>query len=96
MRSTKGGLGFSFYYMKEETQHGEMMKAIGIIEGKIDGINQRLDISNGRTAKLETKVESLEKSRDMQSGAKMNWREIAAGTVAVLSLSSGILIALYK
>lgn len=34
---------------------------IGRLEGKVDGINQRLDTSNGRIAKGEGKHDGLEK-----------------------------------
>lgn len=41
---------------------------IGRLEGKVDGINKRLDISNGRIAKNEEKINALESFKDNLQG----------------------------
>lgn len=58
--------------MSEELLHNEIMRAIGNLEGKIDGINQRLDVSNGRLSKHDEKIQSLEISRgELKGGSKI-------------------------
>lgn len=42
-------------------QHSEIMRAIGNLEGKVDGINKRLDAQNGRVGKSEERILVLEK-----------------------------------
>lgn len=40
--------------------HQEILLAIGRLEGKVDAINRRLDITNGRVAKSEEKISTLQ------------------------------------
>lgn len=56
--------------------HEVILLTLGRLEGKVDGINQRLDTTNGRTSKLEAKVDSLEKTREQSKGMKSSWREV--------------------
>lgn len=60
--------------MNKNEENGVML-AIGRLEGKVDGINQRLDTSNGRIAKIEAKTDILEERVDKQDGAfkMVNW-----------------------
>jgi predicted nuclease with TOPRIM domain len=69
--------------MNEEK--GEIMRSLGKIEGKVDGINQRLDVSNGRTAKLEAKVDVLEAFVNNLKGRMFMWSAFA-GLLSVLGM----------
>ena len=53
---------------KMTTNSDSVLLAIGRLEGKVDGINQRLDFTNGRIGKLETKKDEFEKRIDTQDG----------------------------
>lgn len=50
----------------------EIIRAIGNLEGKIDGINRRLDITNGRIAKSEDNIANL-KTSEAVSNNKFNF-----------------------
>ena len=54
--------------MTEETQHAEIMKGLGKLEGLYSGIISRMDIANGRTSKNEIKIEAIEKTLEKQEG----------------------------
>jgi t-SNARE complex subunit (syntaxin) len=50
----------------------DIYQIVGRLEGKVDGINQRLDVSNGRIGKSEERIDCLEKSVDeAKGGVKM-------------------------
>ena len=51
-----------------DVDHGEIMLFLGRLDGKLDGLIGRQDIANGRTSKLEDRVNDLESTRDKQSG----------------------------
>lgn len=53
---------------KMNNNSDSVLLAIGRLEGKVDGINQRLDFTNGRIGKLEIKKEEFEKRLDTQDG----------------------------
>lgn len=40
-------------------QQGEILEKLGELSGKIDGVHQRQDIANGRTAKNEARIQEL-------------------------------------
>lgn len=63
---------------------------IGILIGKVDGINQRLDIANGRTTKLEDRTNCLESEVDNMKG-----KSIVLGSIAGIIVSVGLLIINY-
>ena len=44
----------------DQNAHNEIMRAIGRLEGKVDGINQRLDSTNGSIKTHDDKIRSLE------------------------------------
>ena len=48
----------------------EIKVGLNTVVVKIEGVNRRLDISNGRTAKLETAINELEKA-DILMGEKI-------------------------
>lgn len=52
-----------------EQQINEMMLMLGEIRGDVKGINTRLDISNGRIAKSEGRIDTLESINDQQKGS---------------------------
>lgn len=82
-----------------DNNHDSMMMAIGRLEGKMDGIVTQMSIANGRTSKLEARIDnsdkridSLEKTREQGRGMKASWRELLGwitglGGVAVAFLT---------
>jgi hypothetical protein len=62
-----------------EPTNGEILLAIGKLEGLMVGVNQRLDTLNGRTAKTEQRVSHIETQRSKDKG-------FLAGIAAVFSL----------
>lgn len=63
--------------------HNEIMRAIGRIEGGIQGINQRLDVVNGRLNKHSDKINELEKFSDQLTGKMTIVAAVVGGGVAV-------------
>lgn len=57
--------------METDNQHNQIMRAIGQLEGKIDGIIERLEKINGTISKQGESITSLQ-----------NWR---SGIVAVIA-----------
>ena len=59
-------------------QQGEILVKLGELSGKIDGIHQRQDVANGRTAKNEVMIHALKeediKLRDLVS-SHILWEE---------------------
>jgi hypothetical protein len=53
---TKSHMSLSKVY---SNQQGEILEKLGELSGKIDGIHQRQDIANGRTAKNEARIQEL-------------------------------------
>lgn len=69
-----------------ENEHSQIMRALGNLEGKIDGINQRLDVVNGR---LNSHAKSIEGLKLFQNTVQTRTGIIATilGTVASLLVS---------
>ena len=53
---TKSHMSLSKVY---SNQQGEILEKLGELSGKIDGVHQRQDIANGRTAKNEERIQEL-------------------------------------
>lgn len=70
---------------EQQQTHNQLMRGLGNIEGKVDGINQRLDKLNGSVAKQEERIKSLENDRSKILG-------LAAG----IGSMSGIAVAWVK
>ena len=73
-------------------QLNKIERSLGIIEGKIDGINKRLDTSNGRIQKGEDRLNCIETEQDKMKGSTRTalW---VWGTVLTLI---GLAIAYFK
>lgn len=52
-------------FAHKETATSENLYALGV---KLDGVNRRLDISNGRTAKLEQELDHIQKEKEKEHG----------------------------
>ena len=48
--------------------HDQIVLMLGEIRGEVKGINQRLDISNGRLAKHDSSIQSLQEFQARHSG----------------------------
>jgi tetrahydromethanopterin S-methyltransferase subunit B len=74
-----------------------LLMAIGELKGTITGIVTQMTVANGRTSKLEAKVESLEKSRDEDKGkieAVKESRAIHVSRSSLIIAATGVLIGL--
>lgn len=59
------------------------MRALGNIEGKLDGTNQRLDTINGRLNRHDTKIDDIDL-----------WRANLKGMIAIITVVGGALAGL--
>ena len=46
----------------------QILKALGNIEGKVDGINQRLDRVNGNIKNHDDRINEIEHTQDVMTG----------------------------
>lgn len=60
--------------------HNELMRAIGRIEGKIDGILEQATKTNGRVTRLEGEINTLQAFKDNLTG-KIT---IIAGAISIV------------
>lgn len=81
--------------MTDDTQHGQIMNKLGILEGKVDGILTRQDTANGRTSKLEGKVELIEKKQAGTDSRFATAAWIFGATVALIGLAF-VILTFYK
>lgn len=70
--------------------HNEIMIFLGRLDGKVDGINQRLDTVNGRLGKHDKGIESLNLTRATQAGSQkviaLIWNTLVATAVSYLTV----------
>ena len=69
--------------------HSEIMRALGNLEGKVDGINQRLDVVNGR---LNSHAKSIGNFKLFQNTVQTRTGIIATVVGTVASLLASIFI----
>ncbi len=77
--------------MNEETQHGEIMHQLGVLEGKLDGVITRQETANGRTSKVEGKVELIEKQQARADGRLTAYGWVFGAVIAIGGLAVGII-----
>lgn len=77
--------GFILTSMSENL-HNQIMRALGNLEGKVDGINNRLDVLNGRVAKHDERLGNLDIS-DSKQNIKLGIIGTVAGLVGSFILS---------
>ena len=65
----------------EQLQHEEIQHSLGRIEGKLDGLNKRIDVSNGRLIKHE---QDLNKLKTGQTILKTKAAIFAAGGALIV------------
>jgi hypothetical protein len=65
----------------EQLQHEEIQRSLGRIEGKLDGLNKRIDVSNGRLIKHE---QDLNKLKTGQTILKTKAAIFAAGGALIV------------
>lgn len=83
--------------MSEEQEHNSLERSIGRIEGKIDGILERLDIINGRIGDGEKRLGKLEQFKGLLEGKeKAMTRNAATAGAGVGGIVSGIVWILDK
>ena len=58
-------------------------RAIGRLEGKVDGINNRLDTKNGMCEKHLARLRIVESYQDKQKGISVLLGVVGAGTVLI-------------
>ena len=70
-----------------QDQLNNIERTLGILLGKIDGINQRLDTSNGRIGKLEDQENCIKSEIDQIKG-----KSVILGSVAAVVVSVGLAV----
>lgn len=65
----------------ERDEHSDIMLLLGRLDGKLDGLIERQIQANGRTSKLEDRVDNLESTRDQQKGG-LKVSGVVAGAVS--------------
>jgi len=65
-----------------DNAHNEIMRAIGNLEGKIDGINFRLDTLNGRVGKHDDKINIIESNQQYRRGQIVIIGAIVGGVIS--------------
>ena len=70
----------------------EILRAIGKLEGKVDGVNSRLDRMNGAVAKNVDDINTLQETQNKLSG----WIKGIAAFGGVTAAVIGLLIAIFK
>ena len=76
--------------IQDQKTINDIMLAIGEIKGKMDGMIQLQNVANGRTFKIEGKVELLEKRSDIQDGTIKG----IGKTITIMNAIWGIFIGL--
>jgi len=59
------------------SEHGQIMFAMGKMFGRLDAIDAKQAYANGRTGKLEARLEEVEKKQNLSDGANITWGKIA-------------------
>jgi len=70
-----------------QDQLNNIERTLGILLGKVDGINQRLDTSNGRIRKLEDQENCIKSEIDQIKG-----KSVILGSVAAVVVSVGLAV----
>ena len=65
----------------DSDNHNQVMLTLGKLDGKLDGVLDRLDISNGRIEKNEDRLSRVEA-----------WQNNIKGRVTIISTGVGILV----
>jgi hypothetical protein len=58
------------------SEHGQIMFVLGKYLGRLDAIDNKQAIANGRTAKLEERLEIVERKQNLNDGASITWGKI--------------------
>lgn len=73
-----------------QENHNEIILSIGRLEGKVDtgflAVTQRMDTANGRTSKLEGKVELIEKQQARADGRLTAYGWIFGGGISIIGI----------
>ena len=72
--------------------HNEIMRALGSLESKVDGINRRLDSLNGRVSEVEDHSDKMQSWQDQSTG---RISMIAFGISFIVSVV-GIVVKIFK
>jgi hypothetical protein len=77
------------------SEHGQIMFVLGKYLGRLDAIDNKQAIANGRTTKLENRLDELEKKQNQSAGASITWAKI--GTfLAILIPAIALIVKLIK
>jgi hypothetical protein len=77
------------------SEHGQLMFAMGQMVAQIKGLKDAQIVANGRTGKLEGKVELIEKWQNTNDGAQITWGKIGA-FLTVLIAAIALIVKLIK
>jgi hypothetical protein len=77
------------------SEHGQIMYVLGKYLGRLDAIDNKQLIANGRTTKLENRLDELEKKQNMNDGASITWTKIGA-FLTILIAAIALIVKLIK
>jgi len=66
-----------------------IFRAIGKLEGKVDGINARLDKTNGALSKHDDRINTLEDSVSNMKGKSVILGGIAGFVISIIAIAIG-------
>jgi hypothetical protein len=67
------------------SEHGQMMFAFGQMVAQIKGLKDAQIYANGRTGRLEGKLEELEKKQNLSDGASITWGKILSFAAVIIA-----------
>ena len=77
------------------SEHGQMMYALGLINGTLKGIQARQDVTNGKVLKAADDIKELQSWQATTAGASITWTKI--GTfLTVLIAAIALIVKLIK
>lgn len=78
------------------SEHGQIMFAMGKMFGRLDAIDAKQAYANGRTGKLETRMDEVEKKQNLSDGASITWGKIATFLTILIAAIALIIKLLVK
>jgi len=77
------------------SEHGQIMFVLGKYLGRLDAIDAKQAFANGRTGKLEARVDEIEKKQNQNDGASITWGKIAT-FLTILIAAIALIVKLLK
>ena len=78
------------------SEHGQIMFVLGKYLGRLDAIDAKQAYANGRTGKLEERMDKIEKWQNTNNGASITWGKIATFLAAFLTITIAAIALILK